>query len=65
MQVGKVAASSLLGTKCDLVVNSKVMVPSWTEAGARLLVGRFLKQYILIGNLRCVPKIIHILHVLK
>ena len=36
MQAGKAAAAGLLGKKCDLLVNPKVMVPSWTEAGARL-----------------------------
>ena len=45
MQAGKAAAAGLLGKKCDLLVNPKVMVPSWTEAGARLVVARFLDQY--------------------
>jgi hypothetical protein len=27
------------------------MVPSWTEAGARLMVTRFLNQYVTIGNM--------------
>ncbi|GJN07741.1 hypothetical protein PR202_ga25599 [Eleusine coracana subsp. coracana] len=53
---GKAAASDLLGKKCDLAVNIKVMVPSWTEAGARVLVGRFLKQYISIGNLSLIEQ---------
>nr|CAB3495509.1 unnamed protein product [Digitaria exilis] len=52
MQAGKAAAAGLLGNKCDLLMNPKVIVPSWTEAGARLLVARFLAQYISIGNLR-------------
>lgn len=64
MQAGKAAALGLLGKKCEFALNPKVMIPSWTEAGARLLVGRFLKRYISIGNLRCVPKRINI-HVLS
>ncbi|CAL4924119.1 unnamed protein product [Urochloa decumbens] len=52
VKVGKVAASELLNRKCDLLVNPKRMVPSWTEAGARLLVARNLDRYITIGNLR-------------
>ncbi|GJN31619.1 hypothetical protein PR202_gb20036 [Eleusine coracana subsp. coracana] len=56
VQAGKAAASNLLGKKCDLAVNIKVMVPSWTEAGARVLVGRFLKQYISIGNLSLIEQ---------
>jgi cyclopropane-fatty-acyl-phospholipid synthase len=53
VQAGKAAAAGLLGKKCDLV-NPRAMVPSWTEAGARLLVTRFLDQYISIGSLRFV-----------
>jgi cyclopropane-fatty-acyl-phospholipid synthase len=49
-QGGKAAASGLIGMKCDLLVNPKPMVPSWTEAGARYLVARNLDQYISIGN---------------
>ncbi|CAL4940924.1 unnamed protein product [Urochloa decumbens] len=52
VKAGKVAASELLKKKCDLLVNPKRMVPSWTQAGARLLVARNLDQYITIGNLR-------------
>ncbi|KAK3147112.1 hypothetical protein QOZ80_3BG0278190 [Eleusine coracana subsp. coracana] len=55
-KAGKAAASDLLGKKCDLAVNIKVMVPSWIEAGARVLVGRFLKQYISIGNLSLIEQ---------
>jgi cyclopropane-fatty-acyl-phospholipid synthase len=54
MQAGKAAAQGLLGNKCNLLVNPKVMVPSWTEAGARFLVIRFLNQYVSIGYLRFV-----------
>ncbi|TVU25538.1 hypothetical protein EJB05_28037 [Eragrostis curvula] len=50
VKAGKAAALGLLGRKCDLLVNPKPMVPSWTEAGARLLVARNLDQYISIGN---------------
>ena len=52
IQAGKVAASELLQRKCDLLVNPKPMVPSWTEAGARLLVARNFKRYMTIGNVR-------------
>ncbi|RLN18713.1 Cyclopropane-fatty-acyl-phospholipid synthase [Panicum miliaceum] len=52
VKAGKAAAADLLGKKCDLLVNPKQLLPSWTEAGARLLVARFLDQYISIGNLR-------------
>uniref|UniRef100_A0A0E0J8Q5 Amine oxidase domain-containing protein n=1 Tax=Oryza nivara TaxID=4536 RepID=A0A0E0J8Q5_ORYNI len=48
---GKRAAQSLLGNKIDPLTNPKQMVLSWTETGARLLVLRFLKQYISVGNL--------------
>uniref|UniRef100_A0A0E0ML69 Amine oxidase domain-containing protein n=1 Tax=Oryza punctata TaxID=4537 RepID=A0A0E0ML69_ORYPU len=39
------------GFKIDPLTNPKQMVLSWTETGARLLVLRFLKQYISVGNL--------------
>ena len=51
VQAGKSAAQDLLGKKSGLLVNPKQMVPSWTEAGARLLVARFLGQYVSFGNL--------------
>lgn len=51
LQAGKAAAQSLLGKKTGLLVNPKQMVPSWTEAGARLLVARFLNRYVSVGNL--------------
>ena len=51
MQSGKAAAQGLLGKKYELLLNPKQMIPSWTEAGVRLLVARFLNQYISIGNL--------------
>ncbi|XBI98182.1 hypothetical protein VPH35_018437 [Triticum aestivum] len=51
LKAGKAAAQGVLGKKADLLVNTKQMVPSWTEAGARLLVARFLNRSISIGNL--------------
>jgi cyclopropane-fatty-acyl-phospholipid synthase len=51
MQAGRAAAQGLLGKKCERLLNPKQMISSWTEAGARLLVARFLNQYISIGNL--------------
>jgi cyclopropane-fatty-acyl-phospholipid synthase len=51
MQAGKAAAQGLLGKKCELLLNPKQMIPSWTDVGARFLVARFLNQYISIGNL--------------
>ncbi|CAL5079938.1 unnamed protein product [Urochloa decumbens] len=51
VKAGKVAASELLQRKCDLLVNPKPMAPSWTEAGARLLVLKHFDRYIRIGNM--------------
>ncbi|XP_048548741.1 uncharacterized protein LOC125540227 isoform X3 [Triticum urartu] len=51
LKSGKAAAQGLLGKKCELLLNPKKMIPSWTEAVARLLVARFFNQYISIGNL--------------
>ncbi|SPT15850.1 unnamed protein product [Triticum aestivum] len=51
LKAGKVVAQGVLGKNGDLLVNPKQMVPSWTEAGARLLVARFLNRSISIGNL--------------
>ncbi|KAM3391101.1 hypothetical protein ACQJBY_012648 [Aegilops geniculata] len=51
LKSGKAAAQGLLGKKCEVLLNPKQMIPSWTEAGARLLVTRFFNQYISIGNL--------------
>ncbi|WVZ57371.1 hypothetical protein U9M48_007764 [Paspalum notatum var. saurae] len=56
VKAGKAAAERLLGKKCDLLVNPKVVVPSWIEAGARLLVARFLDRYISIGKLSLVEE---------
>ncbi|CAM0902380.1 unnamed protein product [Alopecurus aequalis] len=51
LKSGKAAAQGLLGKKYELLLNPKQTIPSWTEAGARLLVARFFNQYISIGNL--------------
>ncbi|XP_044968566.1 uncharacterized protein LOC123428427 isoform X2 [Hordeum vulgare subsp. vulgare] len=51
LQAGRAAAQGLLGKKCELLLNSKQMIPSWTEAGARLVVARFFNLYVSIGNL--------------
>lgn len=56
VKAGKAAAAGLLGKKCDLLVNPKVMVPSWTEAGARLVVARFLDQYVSVGGLSLIEE---------
>ena len=50
-QSGRAAAQGLLGKKCELLLNPKQMIPSWIEAGVRLVVARFFNQYISIGNL--------------
>ncbi|KAL6902091.1 hypothetical protein ACP4OV_004967 [Aristida adscensionis] len=51
VKAGKAVAADLLGKKCELLVNPKQITPTWIEAGARLLVARFLEQYISVGNL--------------
>ncbi|XP_044334958.1 uncharacterized protein [Triticum aestivum] len=51
LKAGKAVAQGLLGKKCELLLNPKQMIPSWTEAGARLLVASFFNLYISIGNL--------------
>ncbi|KAF7004722.1 hypothetical protein CFC21_019919 [Triticum aestivum] len=51
LKAGKAAAQGLLGKKCELLLNPKQMIPSWTEAGVRLAVARFFNLYISIGNL--------------
>ncbi|XP_044968567.1 uncharacterized protein LOC123428428 [Hordeum vulgare subsp. vulgare] len=56
LKAGKVVAQGLLGKKCELLLNPKQMIPSWTEAGARLLVARFFNQYVSIGNLTFVEE---------
>uniref|UniRef100_A0ACD5YUX1 Uncharacterized protein n=1 Tax=Avena sativa TaxID=4498 RepID=A0ACD5YUX1_AVESA len=51
LKSGRAAAQGLLGKQCELLLNPRQMIPSWTEAGMRLLVARFFNQYISIGNL--------------
>ncbi|XP_037480833.1 uncharacterized protein LOC119358352 [Triticum dicoccoides] len=51
LKSGKAAAQDFLGKKCELLLNPKKMIPSWTEAVARFLVARVFNQYISIGNL--------------
>ncbi|WVZ62899.1 hypothetical protein U9M48_012591 [Paspalum notatum var. saurae] len=51
VKAGKAVALGLLGRKCDLLVNPKQMVPSWTQTVARLLVVRKFDRSISIGNL--------------
>ncbi|KAK6138762.1 hypothetical protein DH2020_027499 [Rehmannia glutinosa] len=45
------AANSLLGKGFTVHKNPKHMIPSWPEAGARLLVTRFLQRFIATGCL--------------
>ncbi|CAN6203699.1 unnamed protein product [Urochloa humidicola] len=56
VKAGKVAASDLLQRKCELLVNPKPMAPSWTEAGARLIVLKHFDRYITIGNVSMVEE---------
>ncbi|KAJ3677201.1 hypothetical protein LUZ60_002925 [Juncus effusus] len=51
LKAGKSAASGLLGKNAYLLQNPKHMVPSVLETGARVLVTRFMQQYISIGTL--------------
>ncbi|CAA0823147.1 Cyclopropane-fatty-acyl-phospholipid synthase [Striga hermonthica] len=51
LKAGVRAANSLLRKDFTLQQNPKYMTPSWSEAGARLLVTRFLKQFISTGCL--------------
>ncbi|KAL7105558.1 hypothetical protein ACP275_07G052000 [Erythranthe tilingii] len=52
LQAGLLAANSLLGKKeFTLRKNPKQMIPSWTEAGARIFVVRFLRRFIVAGCL--------------
>uniref|UniRef100_A0ACD5YJM8 Uncharacterized protein n=1 Tax=Avena sativa TaxID=4498 RepID=A0ACD5YJM8_AVESA len=51
VKAGKATAQGLLGKESSLLLSPKQMVPSWTEAGARILVARFLNQFISLGNL--------------
>lgn len=49
VKAGKATAQGLLGKQSILLSNPKQMVPSWTEAGARILVARFLNQFITLA----------------
>lgn len=51
LKAGMVAANGILGKKCVLLRDKKHMVPSVTEAGARLLVTKFLERFIATGRL--------------
>ncbi|XP_072968560.1 uncharacterized protein [Typha angustifolia] len=51
LKAGKAAAGAVLGKDPILLENRKHMVPSLMETGARLLVTRFLQQYIIDGTL--------------
>ncbi|GJN04020.1 hypothetical protein PR202_ga21527 [Eleusine coracana subsp. coracana] len=44
LKAGKAAAQCLLGKESSLLVNPKQMVPSWTEAGARILVASLFEE---------------------
>ncbi|KAL3506177.1 hypothetical protein ACH5RR_031559 [Cinchona calisaya] len=48
---GLVAAKGLLRKRCIVLDNPKHMVPSWTEAAARILVTRFVSGFIATGCL--------------
>ncbi|XP_072993259.1 uncharacterized protein [Typha latifolia] len=50
LKAGKAAASDVLGKRSIILENQKHMVPSLMETGARLLVTRFLEQYISDGT---------------
>ncbi|KZV16995.1 hypothetical protein F511_30518 [Dorcoceras hygrometricum] len=51
LKAGILAANGLLRRSCNVQNNPKQMVPSWPEAGARLLVTRFLDHFIATGCL--------------
>ncbi|KAK9289283.1 hypothetical protein L1049_017759 [Liquidambar formosana] len=51
LKAGMVAAHSMLGKSCTLLINPKHMVPSLMETGARLFVTSFLGRYISTGCL--------------
>lgn len=51
LQAGLLAANSLLGKGFSLRKNPKYMILSWPEAGARILVTRFLQRFIVAGCL--------------
>ncbi|XP_068653702.1 uncharacterized protein [Aristolochia californica] len=49
LKAGLAAANGVLGKACNLLSNRKHMVPTMVEAGARLIVTRFLDRYISTG----------------
>ncbi|MCD7469753.1 hypothetical protein HAX54_008934 [Datura stramonium] len=49
LKAGVAAASGMLRRKCSILDNPKHMVPTWPEAGARLVVTRFFKSFIQTG----------------
>ncbi|GFP83401.1 probable fatty acid methyltransferase [Phtheirospermum japonicum] len=51
LKAGMLTANNFLGKGYAIRKHPKHMVPSWTEAGARLLLTRFLKQFITTGCL--------------
>uniref|UniRef100_A0A2C9UTQ9 Amine oxidase domain-containing protein n=4 Tax=Manihot esculenta TaxID=3983 RepID=A0A2C9UTQ9_MANES len=51
LKSGMLAAHGFLGKSCALLSNPKHMVPSMLEIGARLVVTRFLGNYISTGSL--------------
>ncbi|OVA13290.1 Mycolic acid cyclopropane synthase [Macleaya cordata] len=51
LKAGIIAANSVLGKNCVFLRNREHMVPSLTEAGARLFVTRFLGNFISTGSL--------------
>ncbi|XP_071726492.1 uncharacterized protein [Rutidosis leptorrhynchoides] len=51
LKAGMVAANSMLKTSCEILNDPKHMVPSLRETGARVLVSRFLQDFIAMGSL--------------
>ncbi|GLT77704.1 hypothetical protein SLA2020_492660 [Shorea laevis] len=50
LKAGMVAANSLLGKSCSVIINPNHMVPSLLEIGARLFVTNFLRNFISTGS---------------
>nr|GMD70042.1 uncharacterized protein LOC109176538 isoform X1 [Ipomoea batatas] len=51
LKAGMIAAHGLLKKRCSPLNNPNHMVPSWPETGARLLVTRFLRSFIVTGSI--------------
>nr|XP_016456914.1 PREDICTED: uncharacterized protein LOC107780832 isoform X1 [Nicotiana tabacum] len=49
LKVGVAAADGVLRRNCSILDNSKHMVPTWPETGARLVVTRFFRSFIKTG----------------